>query len=114
MISPGMSNGTDTIKYPIAEVLKSRYAIIKYGETYEFTPELCKSIRSYLAEGVDPQILLEQQRQDYIHAITDYLNSNPNKRSIWGVMKADAGFEETKLNDIPLDGVKHLFLTLTT
>ena len=114
MISPGMSNGNDVVRYPVAEVLKSRYAIIKYGEKYEFTPELCRSIRSYLAEGVDPQVLLEQQRQEYINAITEHLNAHPNKVSIWNVIKADAGYDSQKLSEIPLEGVKRLFITLTT
>ena len=106
--------GNGTTVHPKAEVIKSRYAILQTGETYEFTPELCIQLRVYLEEGADPQELLEAQRQDYVTAIKEHLDNHPNARAIWGVMKDDAGFKETKLDDIPLTPLKQLFTNLTT
>lgn len=110
MISPG--KGLDV--YPTAEVIKSRYAIFTKGEVYEFTPERCRQLCAYLEEGVDPTAILEQQRQEYILAITEHLNAHPSKVAIWNVMKADAGFDSQKLTEIPLEGIKKLYLQLTT
>lgn len=110
MVTPG--KGIDL--YPTAEIIKSRYAIFTKGEIYEFTPERCRQLRAYLAEGVDPATILEEQRQEYILAITEHLDSHPSKVSIWNVMKANAGFDSQKLTDIPLEGIKRLYLQLTT
>lgn len=110
MVNPG--KGTDI--YPTAEVIKSRYAIFTKGETYEFTPERCRQLQAYLEEGVDPTAILEQQRQEYILAVTEHLDAHPNKVAIWNVMKADAGFDSKPLAEIPLEGIKRLYLQLTT
>lgn len=106
--------GNGTTMHPQALVIKSRYAILQEGETYDFTPELCIQLRAYLEEGADPQALLEAQRQDYVVAIKEHLDAHPNARAIWGVMKDDAGFKEIKLDDIPLDPLKKLYTNLTT
>ena len=110
MVSPG--KGTEV--YPSAEIIKSRYAIFTKGEVYEFTPERCRQLRAYLEEGVDPAAILEQQRQEYILAITEHLDAHSSKVTIWNVMKADAGFDNLKLSEIPLEGIKKLYLQLTT
>ena len=99
---------------PKAEVVKSRYAILTKGETYEFTPELCLQIKAYVEEGADPQELLEAQRVEYINAITEFLDANTSARSIWSIIKSDAGFKDTKLSDIPLDSLKRLYNQMTT
>jgi hypothetical protein len=99
---------------PKAIVIKSRYAIFTEGEEYEFTPELLEQLKEYLDEGTDPEVLLEQQHQDYIAAMTKYLDTHTSARPIWAVIKADAGFKDTKLADIPLQDLKPLFLKLTT
>ena len=110
MVSPG--KGTEI--YPMAEVIKSRYAIFTKGEIYEFTPERCRQLHAYLAEGVDPAKILEEQRQEYILAITEHLDAHPSKVAIWKVMKQDAGYDSTELKDLPLEGIKKLYLQLTT
>lgn len=110
MVSPGY--GTDI--HPVAKVVKSRYPMLIKGETYTFTPELMLQVKVYLEEGADPLQLLEQQRQDYIQAVTEYLNSHPNAKPIWDVMKKDAGHGDTKLTDIPLGILKKLYITLTS
>lgn len=107
MLKPGKAVGG--IAHPVARVVKSRYAILAEGEEYSFTPSLCEQLRVYLAEGIDPETLLEKQRQDYIAAVTEVLNSNPSAKAIWGTLKADAGHADTKLADIPLADLKKLF-----
>ena len=109
MIRPGHGHTV----HPKARVIKSRYAILSEGEEYEFTPELCIQLKAYLEEGADPQVLLEQQRKDYVEAITEQLDNHKGKQAIWNVMKEDAGFKDVSLNDIPLDGLKKLYLQLT-
>lgn len=99
---------------PKATIIKSRYAILETGNTYDFTPELCLQLKAYLEEGADPQTLLEQQRQDYIVAISAHLDAHSGKKSIWKVMKADAGYSEAPLKEIPLDALRRLFMMLTT
>lgn len=112
MIKPGKVKG-DVIQHPVAKVIKSRYAIFDEGEEYEFTPQLIAQLKAYLEEGVDPQTLLEAQRQDYIAAIKTYLDGHLNAVAIWKVLKTDAGHEKTKLEDIPLDTIKQLYIKLT-
>lgn len=109
MVSPG--EGFD--KPPKAEVIKSRYTILKKGEVYEFTPELCIQLKAYVSDGADPLELLEMQRQDYIEAAKKYLDENPGKRPLWAILKDDAGFKDIKLADMPLEALKHIFTTLT-
>lgn len=106
MESPGSGN---LMKNPRATVIKSRYAIFTEGETYEFTPQLCEQLRQYLAEGVSIEELLEQQRQDYIAAIKEVLDTNASAKTIWNVLKEDAGVGNTKLTEIPLQTLKHLY-----
>ena len=112
MVKAG-KNKSGAIRYPTARVIKSRYAILDEDETYEFTPELLEQLRIYLSEGVDPEVLLEQQRKDYTQAVKEYLDSHKSAKPIWDVMKKDAGHESTKLNDLPLGVVKSLYINLT-
>jgi hypothetical protein len=109
MLTAGNPDGTR----PVAKVLKSRYAIFKEGQEYEFTPELCEQLREYLEEGVDASELLEKQRQDYIQAVKAHLDANAAARPIWQVLKQDAGHGDTKLDDMPLDIIKSLYIKLT-
>lgn len=99
---------------PRAEIIKSRYAIFTVGEEYDFTPELCLQLKAYLEEGADPEKLKEQQREEYVEAITGHLDTHKNKVTIWSVMKEDAGFKDVKLKDIPLDSIKQLYMQLTS
>lgn len=109
MITPGSGNPQ---RHPKAKVIKSRYAIFAEGETYEFTPQLCEQLRQYLAEGVSIETLLEQQRQDYVKAITEILDTNTSAKTIWPVLKEEAGAKDTKLSDIALPTLKHLYSQL--
>lgn len=108
MIKPGSRN-----RNPIVEVVKSRYVIFEEGAEVEITPTICEQLVQYLNEGVDPEVLLEQQRQDYIQAVKEYLDSKPNAQPIWQIMKKDAGYDDTKLSDLPLDVIKQLFIKIT-
>ena len=105
--------GSPTIA-PRAEIIKSRYSILTVGDEYDFTPELCIQLKAYLEDGADPEELKEQQRQEYIQAISDHLDSHKNKVTIWNVIKEDAGFKDDKLKDIPLEAIKKLYMQLTT
>ena len=112
MVKPGKVK-ENSIQHPVAKVVKSRYAIFDEGEEYEFTPALIAQLKSYLEEGIDPEILLEQQRQDYITAVKDYLDAHPNAVAIWQVLKKDAGYAETELKDLSLDVIKKLYISIT-
>jgi hypothetical protein len=109
MVSPGSGNPQ---KHPRAKVIKSRYAIFTEGETYEFTPQLCEQLRQYLAEGVSIETLLEQQRQDYVKAVTEILNNNTSAKTIWPVLKEEAGVKGAKLSEINLTVLKQLYSQL--
>lgn len=106
MVSAGHTDGTA----PKAEVLKSRYAILRVGEEYEFTAELLHSVKQYLEEGVDPEILLQQQKEDLINAIKSYCTT-PARKSVWKTLKESSGFEG-KLEDMPLELMKPLYKQL--
>lgn len=113
MLSPGGVIDGKTV-HPVARVVKSRYAIFQKDKEYEFTPELIAQLKKYLEEGVDPAVLLEEQRQDYVKAMKEFLDSNATAVPIWRVMKNDAGFKDTPLEDMPLNALKDLFIRLTT
>lgn len=108
MISPGSAK-ENHMKHPVARVIKSRYAVLTEGEEYEFTPQLCEQIRAYLNDGVDPETLLDQQRQDYVQAIKEILDNNSSAKAIWNVLKTDAGVGDCKLTEIPLTVLKGLY-----
>lgn len=112
MLEPGRAIDKE-IKHPKAKIIKSRYVILKEGETYEFTPTLCKQIADYLKEGTSPDEILEQQRQEYVKGIKNYLDSHPNAVAIWKVIKQENNCEETKLEDLPLNMLKPAFIRLT-
>lgn len=107
MVSPGNMDGTN----PVVEVLKSRYAIMRTGEEYEITDELLTQLRAYLEEGIDPEVIFEQQRQEVIQQIKDYCN-NPTRKSVWKSLKDSSGFTG-KLEEMPLALMKELYNRLT-
>ena len=109
MEAPGSGNPQ---RNPRAKVIKSRYAILAEGETYEFTPALCEQLRQYLAEGVSIETLLEQQRQDYVRAVTEILDTNTSAKTIWPVLKEEAGVKDAKLSEIELPVLKQLYSQL--
>lgn len=106
MISAGAPDGTA----PVAEVLKSRYTILRVGEEYEFTTELLEQLRQYLAEGADPETILKAQKEEVMKAIKEYCTT-PARKSIWKSLKESAGFNG-KLEDMPLETMKQLYRQL--
>ena len=106
MVSAGAPDGTA----PVAEVLKSRYTILRVGEEYEFTAELLEQIRQYLAEGADPEVILKAQKEEIIKAIKDYCTT-PARKSVWKTLKESAGYDG-KLEDMPLEVMKQLYRQL--
>lgn len=111
MIKPG-SNRNGKIEHPRVRVVKTRYAFLTKDEEYDWTPELIKQLKQYLEEGVDPETIFEQQRQDYIAGIREII-SNDSKKMIAQVMKEDLGYKDTKLADMPLEAIKKLYIGLT-
>lgn len=103
MVSAGAPDGTS----PVAEVLKSRYTILRVGEEYEFTQELLEQIRQYLSEGVDPEVLLKAQKEETMKAIKEYCTT-PARKSVWKSLKESAGYDG-KLEDMPLEVMKQLY-----
>lgn len=110
MVSPGSIDGAP----PAAEVIKTRYAIFKKGETYEFTENLLMQLKAYLAEGADPAQLLEQQRQEIIAAIKEIVDSNPSKKTMYPILKEQLGLKDMELDKMPLENVKTLFGVLVS
>ncbi len=108
LLNPGKPDGTP----PVAKVLKSRYAPFAVDETYKVTGDLIRQMKQFLEEGTSPEELLEQQRQDYVQAITEYLDTHNNAKTIWPILKQDAGFKDTPLKDLPLKALKVLFSQL--
>ena len=107
MINPGNMDGTN----PTVYVIKSRYAILKTGEEYEITKELLTQLRAYLEEGIDPEVIFKEQRDQLIADIKDYCNT-PTRKSIWKALKESSGFTG-KLEETPLSLMKELYKKLT-
>ena len=101
-------SGTTTGRAPQAIVVKSRYAIFSEGETYEFTREVLEQLRDYLAEGADPAIIMEQQRQEFIAEVKSILDGNTSKQTVWQIYKTEMGYEATPLEELPLAVVRKL------
>lgn len=111
MLRPG-SNKEGKITHPRVRVVKTRYAFLNKDEEYDWTPELIKQLKAYLEEGVDPETIAEQQRQEYITGIKSII-SNPTKKAIAEVMKNDLGYQDIKLAEMPLKAIKQLYIGLT-
>ena len=111
LIKPG-SNRDGKIIHPRVRVVKTRYAFLERDEEYDWTPELILKLKAYLEEGVDPETIMEQQRQEYIVAVKDLVTANPTKKAIMEVIKADLGCEKMKVSEMPLNKVKRLYITL--
>ena len=107
MINPGNMDGTN----PTVYVIKSRYAILKTGEEYEVTKELLTQLRAYLEEGIDPEVIFKEQRDQLIADIKEYCNT-PTRKSIWKALKESSGFTG-KLEEMPLSLMKELYKRLT-
>lgn len=111
MLRPG-SNRNGKIEHPRVRVIKTRYAFLEKDAEYDWTPELIKQLKQYLEEGVDPETILEQQRQEYIAGVKEII-ANPSKKAIAQVMKEDLGFKDVKLAEMPLNAIKQLYISLT-
>lgn len=111
MIKPGRNSG-GKIEHPRVRVVKTRYAFLEKDVEYDWTPELIMQLKQYLEEGVDPETLLEQQRQEYIAGVKDII-TNPSKKAIAQVMKENLGYKDTKLAEMPLKAIKSLYVGLT-
>lgn len=111
MLRPG-SNRNGKIEHPRVRVVKTRYAFLEKDEEYEWTPELILKLKQYLEEGVDPETIFEQQRQEYIAGVKEII-AESSKRAIAQVIKEDLGYKDVKLADMPLAAVKALYVKLT-
>ena len=111
MLKPG-SNRNGKIEHPRVRVIKTRYAFLEKDEEYDWTPELIRQLKQYLEEGVDPETIFEQQRQEYIEGVKTII-SNPAKKNIAQVMKEDLGYKDVKLAEMPLQAIKQLYIGLT-
>ena len=111
MLKPG-SNRNGKIEHPRVRVVKTRYAFLEKDEEYEWTPELILQLKQYLEEGVDPETIFEQQRQDYIDGVKSII-ANPAKKAIAQVLKEDLGYKDTKLAEMPLAAIKQMYINLT-
>lgn len=104
--------GTVSGKPPKVKIIKSRYAVFAEGEVYDMTLERLEELRDYLAEGVDPAILLEQQRMEYVQEVKYILDSSPTKSTMWGILKSQHGVTDTPLEEIPLPVLRKLLSAL--
>lgn len=111
MLRPG-SNRNGKIEHPKVRVVKTRYAFLEKDEEYEWTPELILQLKQYLEEGVDPETIFEQQRQEYIEGVKVII-TNPSKKAIAQVLKEDLGYKDTKLAEMPLSAIKQMYISLT-
>ena len=108
MLKAGAMNGTP----PTAKVIKSRYAVLQEGEVYQFTENIIQTLVDYLHKGTDPVELFEKQRQDYIKTITEILDSDVSKKTMFPMLKEQQGHKDTKLTDLPLDVLQTLLSIL--
>ena len=104
MVRAGNPNGTT----PAARIVKSRYAIFIEGETYDFTEGLLSQLVAYLAEGADPVVLKEEQRQELIVAVTELLDNDSSKATMFPILKEQLGVKDVALIDLPLDVIRTL------
>ena len=81
------------------------------GTEYEVTKELLTQLRGYLEEGIDPEVIFKEQRDQLIADIKDYCNT-PTRKSIWKALKESSGFTG-KLEEMPLSLMKELYKKLT-
>lgn len=108
MVSPGTPNGDP----PMAKVIKSRYAILRKEQVYAFTEELLTQLRVYLAEGADPEVLMERQRQDMVTSISDILDNDKSKMTMFLMLKKQLKLE-CKLAEMPLETLQTIYARLT-
>ena len=108
MVTPGHRSG----RAPVVKVSKSRYPMFELDEEYEMTTNMILQMKQFLEEGTSPEELIEHQRQDYIQAVTEYLNTHPNVKNIWPELKNNLGVKDMPLKSMPLNIIKQLFSSL--
>lgn len=108
LLSPGTHRGNA----PKVKVIKSRYSPFEVNETYDMTAEIIEQLRMFLEEGTSPEEILAMQKQDYITAVTQFLDENENAKQMWGIFKENAGVKDTPIKDIPLAKLKLLYSQL--
>ena len=110
MLKPGNSKG----RAPRVMVDKSRYAPFEVDEEYDMTVEMMEQLRLFLEEGTSPEELDEMQRQEYIQATTELLESNQSAKTIWPTLKEQADVGKVPLKDMPLNKLRLLYTQLST
>lgn len=108
MVSPGTSSGEP----PVARVIKTRYTIFNKGEQYRFTEALVMQLKQYLEEGVDPSILREEQRVEYVNTVTSLLDNNTSSQAILPAIKEQLGCKDVPLKDMKLEQLQQLYSIL--
>lgn len=98
---------------PRVSVVKSRYPMLEKDAEYDMTPELMMQIKNYLEEGADPEVLIEEQRQEYVQGIKEYCKGDQMRMQVYKQLKANAGLENVKLEDMEIKMIKALYVTLT-
>ena len=111
MVRPG-ANRNGKIIHPRVRVVKTRYAFLEKDEEYDWTPELIQQLKEYLEDGVDPETILEKQRQEYIKGIQELVTNNNSKQAIMKVIKEDLGCKDVAVKEMPLNKIKQLYITL--
>lgn len=105
--------GTPDGEPPRGVVEKSRYAIFKVNEEYEFTPELCSQLADYLDEGEDPEVLLAKQKDNMVQVITDMLNKDKTLAIRLKMFKKNNQLDEScKLADMDINQLNKLYKLL--
>lgn len=105
-----VSAGTPEGKPPVARVDKTRYAMLRLGQEYEFTPELVKQFADYLNEGVSPEVLLERQKNDIITSIKDMVGKDKLKAMKVKMFKNTNKLDEKMtLDEMTIDQLRNLY-----
>lgn len=103
------SAGSITGKAPRAVVTKTRYAIFEKDTEYEFTLPLLYQLRDYLKEGADPAVLKEQQRLEIVGLITDILNNNQSKQTMFPFLKENLGVKDVPITELDIKTLRALY-----
>lgn len=105
--------GTPQGDAPVGVIEKSRYAILRVGNEYAFTEELCKQIGDYLNEGVSVEELEARQKNDMVVSITDILKADKSLQVQLAMFKKTQGISaDSKLADMDLKQLQSLYKLL--
>jgi hypothetical protein len=106
MVKAGTPDGVA----PVARVDKTRYAMLRLGQEYTFTPELIKQFADYLNEGVSPEVLLERQKNDLITSIKDMVGNDNLKGMKVKMFKTTNKLDkDMKLDEMSIDQLRSLY-----